>query len=236
MKNLSFVILLFIYPLLQEAQNIPALDPNNDARVSYDEWRNYDVGYSGVKGSHLLFDEWPKGTAVLKDGSEVEGVFLNYDLLRNVLLMKKSSAEAILSLPPEKVQKFGIKNGEQWEEWHNLPSSAFETEPEGSYLYGLVITENQQFIKRVSKRFVKADYKGPLSTGETYDEFVASTDYFLKNEQGKYVQVKLNQKSILGVLGGRKDKKVVKKYIRDKELWVRDEGAAVALIGFLLGE
>lgn len=235
MKKYFFITLLGFFPLFLFAQS-PLPSGSNGTGGDGSVLLDYDVGYQGVKGTPFLFPDWREGRALLSNGSVIDSVFLKYDLAAQALLLRKGKGPGALTLLMDKVDRVWMKDGARWREWISVPPAAFEKAPREKHLYELVISGEQQFLKKERKRFVEADYRRPFSSGENYDEYASSAVYFLKNKAGKYERIKLRQKPILRALCEPKNRKAVRRYIRDNELWVRDEASAVRLIRYLMKE
>jgi len=159
---------------------------------------NYRVNPEDTKGSSLLFASWPKGY-VLSAADTVlnnERLFLNFDKMTHVLYFTFDGKTIVKAETSQAREIHFIDSGN-----HLTLVRAGGLDPQKFYqrLSDSAGNNHYGLYKEITTTFHPADYKsnGITSTGNNYDEFIDSYEYYLILPGGKgYTSLKLKKKAI----------------------------------------
>jgi hypothetical protein len=199
----------------------------------------FDNRYQGVKGSPYFLDAFVPGTVEIKTGnagkSEVfQGVRLKYDAFSNSLqaVMPTTKDTVVFSTTP--VITFSLEvpttgNAlvfKRFQEAKALDQNLREA-------FFAVLQQSQDgkvaLVKRIGKKKIDANFKGPYSSGQTYDEIIDEVQYYVV-ANGSMQKVKLNKKSIVEALPNQSEK--LKAYIAGQKLAMASEADLVKVVSY----
>jgi hypothetical protein len=191
--------------------------------------RTYDNRYEGVKGSPFFNEEWAKAS-ITANNTRYENVDVKYNAREgNVLYRNPEGSEYILEA--RKIDQFVLKDNKTQREYtfKKVPVLASK-EPSLLHGFAAVIYEgnNLQLLMVPKKNLVKANFKGPYTSGNTYDELQDEQVFYLIGPNQTVNKVKLNKKSLLKALSDKQNQ--VDKFIASERLDAgSDAGWAKAL-------
>lgn len=199
----------------------------------------FDNRYQGVKGSPYFLDLFVDGTVEIKSGnagkSEVyKGVRLKYDAFSNALQAVLPASKDTLQFSTTPVISFSLEmptTGQplvfkRFKEAQTVDPNLRET-------FFAVLQESTDgkvaLVKRIGKKKIDANFKGPYSSGQTYDEIVEDIQYYVV-ANGSMQKVKLNKKSIVEALPNQSEK--LKSYIASQKLAMSSETDLVKVVTY----
>jgi hypothetical protein len=191
--------------------------------------RTYDNRYEGVKGTPFFNEEWAKAS-ITANNTLYENVDVKYNAHEgNVLYRNPEGNEYILEA--HKIDQFILKDNKTKRDYtfKKFPVLASK-DPKLLYGFAAVIYEgnNLQLVMVPVKILVKANFKGPYTSGNKYDELQEEQVYYLIGPKQTVNKIKLSKKSLLKALPDKQDQVV--KYIASERLDVgSDAGWAKAM-------
>jgi len=179
--------------------------------------RTYDNRYEGMKGTPYFMEEWAKAT-IYANNTLFENVEVKYNVYDDEILYRNPKGKEYI-LKPFKIDNFVLKDGRTQQEYIFKKYPALATEDaKFAQHFVLVLHEGKelQLVMVPQKHLMKANYKGPYSAGNKFDEFQDLQSYYLLGPAKAVQKVKLNRKNLLKALPGEQDK--VEAYINSKQL------------------
>lgn len=179
--------------------------------------RTYDNRYEGVKGTPFFIDDWRKAT-LTNNKTLYSNVDVKYNIYENNILYRSADGKEFI-LEPTKVDSFVLtdKNTKQEYDFRQVPALAAQ---DAKFVNQFVVIlhegKQSQLIMVPEKTLVKADFKGPYSSGKAYDELVDSQSFYFVGPDKKVTKVKLNKKNLLKALPDKQNK--VQEYISSENL------------------
>lgn len=174
--------------------------------------RTYDNRYQGVRGTPFFNEDWAKAT-ITTNNTIYENVDVKYNLYENELLYRKPDGKEFV-LTNANVDGFVLRDGKskQGHPFKKFPALAAEdAKLAQQFVLALHDGRKVQLVMVPQKLMVKANFKGPYSSGNKYDEFQDMQSYYLIGPEQAVQKVKLNKKSLLKALPDKQDQ--VEKYI-----------------------
>ncbi|GAA4427250.1 hypothetical protein GCM10023188_10120 [Pontibacter saemangeumensis] len=167
----------------------------------------YDNRYEGIKGTPYFKEHWAKAT-IAANNTVYKNVEVKYNVYEsNLLYRTPKGAEYVLL--PARVDSFLLVDGvtQQKFMFRKFPALAAEAPKLGQH-FALVLHDGKQvqLVMVPQKHLMKADFKGPYSAGNKYDELQDLQSYYLFGPDQTFIKVKLNKKSLLKALPGKQDK------------------------------
>lgn len=244
MKSMTFIFLILFSLTIIKAQE----PPSNPTPPLYTEEdlrqlgtigpmspgaRTIDTRYEGVKGSPFLFEDWTSAALQLKDkedfGNEVS---INIDGEKNHLYFQLPGGYDGM-IPAERLQAIKVKIAPEkyqiYEVWSSKEVEG-EKEPILKY-YESLYDDKFKLLKLDYRYFVKADYKGPYSSDRRYDEYIADSSLWLKEEGGSFHKIKLKRKSIEQALPSYASD--IQKVMKQHKIILQSENDLIALLKLL---
>ena len=199
----------------------------------------FDNRYQGIKGNPYFLDLFVPGYVEIKSGntgkSEVfKDVRLKYDVFSNALQAVLPQTKDTIQFSTTPVISFSLEMPttggaivfKRFKEAQALDQNLREA-------FFAVLHESPDgkvaLVKRISKKKIDANFKGPYSAGQTYDEIIDETQYYVV-ANGSMQKVKLNRKSIVEALPNQADK--LKAYIASQKLAMINEEDLVKVVSF----
>ncbi|GGA97266.1 hypothetical protein [Puia dinghuensis] len=192
---------------IQEASRLtnPADAASYNRTGSFVSWHGGDK--DSTRGSRLLFYNWPKGyvigiyDTVLRD----DRLFLNYDKISHVLYFTVDGKTIIKVQTTQARELHFVDSGKQTVlvRIDGIdPKIFFErlSDSSGNYHYTL--------YREIKTQYRRANYEtnGLTSTGNNYDEYVDTYEYYIVMPGDRlYTHVRLKKKDIRQALGPKAD-------------------------------
>ncbi|WP_276501897.1 hypothetical protein [Terrimonas pollutisoli] len=210
MKFYFFYIALFLSPLIfsQNSSNIPTLTPMRGINVNqgglsgsglkYNDGSYINEKSADVKGQPFLFDEWKKGSVLLKTKEKVDSVLIKYNLYTDLLLVKVDEQEYQFNID---VQEFLIYHEVSNE--NLLFRSGYTPVPgmtEKSF-YQVLYDGKTKLLLKHKKIITEELTSTPGVKAKVYEERPA---YYILTAGGKMEKMKKKGDSILNILGDKK--------------------------------
>ncbi|HTJ12666.1 MAG TPA: hypothetical protein VL547_11600 [Dinghuibacter sp.] len=145
-----------------------------------------------TKGSPYLFNRWVKGTAINSSNATVDqkGYLYNYDKLNHTLLLNVEG-KYMVNVSNEDVKSFTLQGGDDGEMTFERINDVVI---DGSPFFQVLVKGDAgkySLYKMTRTKFVKADYHtdGMVESGNPYDQYVDTDDYFLLMPDGKTLKL-----------------------------------------------
>ena len=165
--------------------------------------RTYDNRYEGIKGTPYFMEEWAKAT-IYANNTLFENVEVKYNVYDDEILYRNPKGKEYI-LKPFKIDSFVLQDGSTQQEYtfRKFPALAAEDAKLAQH-FVLVLHEGKevQLVMVPLKHLVKANYKGPYSAGNKFDELQDLQSYYLLGPDKAVRKLKLNKKSLLKALPG----------------------------------
>ncbi|WP_210464928.1 hypothetical protein [Rufibacter roseolus] len=200
--------------------------------------RIFDNRYEGVKGSPYFMEAWLPGEIEIKAGNTgktelFKDLKLKYDVFSNLLVAVIPQTKDTLQISTLPVISFRMEApaGDKLE--FRRIKEARELDPALADAFFAVLYDSQNgkatVVKRIAKKKIEANFKGPYSAGQTYDEIVDETSYYVV-ANGKMKKVKLNKKSLLEAFPEKADQ--IKSFISSQKLAMSSEADLVKAVTY----
>jgi hypothetical protein len=224
MKRLVMILPLVVMTRLAMAQtdapigldaerNLAELGNGNNATTV----RFFDNRYEGMKGSPYFNEEWAKA-----DITANKTIFRNVEVKYNAYeshIRYRNPEGAEFILEAFKIDQVVMKDSKTNLVYvlKSFPALA-SLDPQLAKGFAVPLYEgsNVQFVMVPVKNLIKANFKGPYSSGNKYDELQDDKLYYLMVPNQTVSKVKLTKKSLLKALPDKQDQ--VDKYITSERL------------------
>ncbi|MFC0773571.1 hypothetical protein [Terrimonas alba] len=210
MKFYFFCITLFLSLLVfsQNSSNIPRLTPIRGVNVNqgglagtglkYNDGSYINEKNADVKGQPFLYDEWEKGSVLLKTKEKIDSVLIKYNLYTDLLVVKVDEQEYQFNID---VQEFLIYNQDPG--GNVLFRSGYTPVPgmtEKSFYQVLYDGKTKLLLKR--KKIITEELTStPGVKVKVYEDRPA---YYILTAGGKMEKMKKKGDSILNILGDKR--------------------------------
>ncbi|MCC9135364.1 hypothetical protein ACFSKU_11470 [Pontibacter silvestris] len=155
----------------------------------------YNNRYEGVKGTPYFVDDWHKGTLGFKN-TIYDQVEVKYNVYENRVLYRGTDGKEFF-LEPHQIDYFTIDSF-TFKKPENL--KGLDVKLMNSFFAVLHEGKKCQLLMLPEKTFIKANYQGGYSAGNTYDELQTAKRYYFVDHNNEAQKIKLNKKSLLQVL------------------------------------
>ena len=163
---------------------------------------------SATEGHAFLLDDFSIGNLIDSQGVVSETKMFNYDIYNNIVFFKTGNDKDALAVKNENYTGFILKPANQVQEYifKKIDGSDFDKVKKETKFYQIVKASSNYVITEYIKNFKDPNSSGWVSSRYNNEggEYKLITNYYLLDQQNKYVEVKLNKKAILKTL---KDKK-----------------------------
>ncbi|HWJ92085.1 MAG TPA: hypothetical protein VNR87_13285 [Flavisolibacter sp.] len=154
-----------------------------------------------TKGNRYLFEKWVKGSVTNDQNVRFldPNVLYNYDKVGRKLLVLLDSS-TVVEINSSDVSKFTVSDDERTYTFQRLQNST-------DLNYYEPVVENEKgysLFKLLITKFKAADYQtnGLIQSGNKYDEYVDTEDFYLLTPKKEMIKLVLKEKSIKSVLNG----------------------------------
>lgn len=188
-----------------------------------------------IKGDIFIYNVWNKGVLVLKEDIFSRQDFIKYDAYNDRVLIKNmSNLDEVIEITDNDLIGFSIFEGESnlKHDFVKLNANHFESEGEEGFYE---IVWNLEQTNYVLKRNIKIIYdpnksKGTESINNFPLEYKDKNVYFLKNNDGLYVKIRLNKKDVKKVL--TEHSQLVDSFIKTNKIKLTKESNVVKLANY----
>ena len=213
---------------------VPTFSQRNDNLSKGDRDRIEFPQEREIIGSEYLYDGWNNGMLVLNDSVFSYQSFLNYNAVKDQLLMRKSMNDEIIEIYDQDLTGFSIEESKSSP--HNylfLADKDFEQPDNNDGFYEIVnnLNNTSYLIKKnVKLLFDPNKSKGTQAINNVPLEYKEKQYYYLKNDADLYVKIKLNKKSIKSVLTAHSSE--LDKFIKTKKIKFSHDADIVKLANY----
>ncbi|QHL86378.1 hypothetical protein GU926_02530 [Nibribacter ruber] len=213
-----------------------AAQSNVNAAAGGAVFRTFDGRFEGIKGNPFFVNAWLPGSITIKKNNagsteEFKNLKVKYDVHGNQLAAVVPETKDTILINADVVSTFKV----DMPLYNNLVefrtfAEARALDPKLSSIFFAVLYDgNTKLVKGVSKRLVKADYKGAYSGGNAYDELVDETQYYLVTGKNM-VKTKLTRKALLDAMPAQQE--VLKAYIASQKLAMNSEADFIKVLTY----
>ncbi len=187
-----------------------------------------DTRYEGLVGTPYFLPNWSNGQVDLVGGKTDTNVPLKFDAARQALiLLRPRQGNDSIIIDRTTVQNFRLDNGNGQVYLFRRYPSAKTNDADAIGGYFLVLYEGKSsLLKRVTKTFQAASYKGAYASGDRFDTYTDANSYYLLKPDQSLTKVKLSKKSLLDALADKRD---ALKPVADK-LSLKTDADAITLL------
>jgi len=176
----------------------------------------------GIQGTKFMYGEWNQGMLVLSDSLFFRQNYVAYDAQEGKILIKKEeNSETVFEVNDINLTGFSIienNNNNIKHDFVSLQKKHFKDNTSQGY-YEIVnnIYRTNYLIKNTQKVIYDPNKsKGTAAINNYPLEYKDETTYYLKGEDGLYVEVGLKKKKIMNLLTKHEDK--MQSYIKAKKI------------------
>jgi hypothetical protein len=214
MRYLFYLVFVFCFSSVF-AQNAP-----DNLYREYKAWIDIK-DTEGIRGTKFMYGDWNQGMLVLSDSLFFRQNYLAYDAQEGKILIKKEENSAsVFEVNDANLTGFSIienQNGAK-HDFVSLYAKHFKDQNSHGY-YEIVnnVYKTNYLIKNTKKVIYDPNKsKGTAAINNFPMEYKDETTYYLKGEDGLYVEVGLKKKAIMRVLNKHEDK--MQSYIKSKKI------------------
>lgn len=190
--------------------------------------------YTTVKGSEFIYNKWNKGVIVLYDSIFSVQEAIGYDAYKQRLLLKLKGENEAIEIDDNLVTGFAFfdSNSGLKHDFVKLNSNNFEYVTQQGFFEIVYNLENKNYLIKKNEKilFDPNKSKGVEAINNLPLEFQDKTTYFIKNDKGSYVEVRLRKKDIKAVL--KKHPNLLNTYITNRKVSFSKESDVVNLINY----
>jgi len=189
----------------------------------------------GVQGTKFIYGEWNQGMLVLNDSLFFMQDYLAYDAYdEKILIKKEENSETVFEVNDFSLTGFSIieNNNKIKHDFVNLQAKHFKDKKSQGYFEILKnVYKTNYFIKSTQKVINDPNKsKGTAAINNFPLEYKDETTYYMKGEDGLYVEVGLKKKKIMSVLTKHATK--IKTYTKSKKINFSKENQVADLVNY----
>jgi hypothetical protein len=158
-----------------------------------------------IKGHEYLYEPWNRGLLVMNDTLFFMQNYLRYDAYNDRVLVKKHNNDSnVFEINDIDLTGFSITDASNINK-HNYvklqPSNFLDGKSSGFFEVVMNIYRTNYFLMKTTKIIYDPNKsKGTQAQNNLQSEFREKKYYFVKNEAGLYVKVRLKKKDIMALL------------------------------------
>jgi hypothetical protein len=198
MKKLLF--LLTIIPTFTFAQLNLITPSTQTSRTSI--YVEEPVFVTENKTSPFLYNQWGEGYLIINDSIISSQKKIHFNLETGELIIGSDTGKSVL-LKGESLTGFVINSNDKNNRrvFSKINSNVFENTQTKRNFYEIILNEQgSEYLIKDVKKYVFGLEKFKESQSNLPIEYKKKTNYYIKNNAGKYVEVKLNKRNVLKVL------------------------------------
>lgn len=208
---------------------------NGDNLHKQDRDRVILTANSEIKGNDFIYDEWNRGMIVLNDSVFSKQDYLKYDAYKKRIFIKSmKNPSEIIELADASLTAFSILEGKTnlKHDFVKLKRSDFKDDGENGFYEILFNLENTNYVIKKNNKilFDPNRSKGSQTINNFPLEYKDENSYYIKDDEGSYVMVRLKKRDIKAVL--TKNSKMLNSYIKSKKLKYHKEADVVKLVNY----
>ena len=173
---------------------------------------------NNIKGNDFIFDEWNKGILVLNDSIFSKHEYIRYDAYNDRVLVNYTNK--VIEIDDNSLTSFSIFENKSnvKHDFVKLRRLNFKNEmPSGFYEVVFNVENTNYFIKKNIKFIYDPNRSKGSQTINNYPlEYKDKKVYYIKNNEGLYVKVRLKKNDIMGIL--TKNESLLNNYIKLKKV------------------
>ncbi|GAA4297862.1 hypothetical protein [Nibribacter koreensis] len=214
-----------------------AAQNNVKAAASGSLFQTFDNRYEGVRGTPFFMDAWLPGSILIKKNNsgateEFKNLKLKYDVHGNQLAAVVSETKDTILINANIISSFKVEIPPYTNpvEFRTFTAARSLDAQLVDVFFAVLHDGHNKLLKSVTKRFVKANFKGGYSAGNSYDELVEEAQYYLLNDD-RMVKTKLTRKALVEALPAQQEK--IKAYITSQKLAMNSEADFISVLAHL---
>ena len=208
---------LFYY-LLTIAISLPALAQAQNPTNSGDMRDGFKIMRGEAEGTPFLTEKWFVGYGVFDNGETSRPQQMNYDIHGNNLVYKTAGNDNVLKLLDNRFTGFILKTDEGDYLFTKIKGSQFDKKKDETKYYKVVQAPSTKVIIEYKKDLDDPNASGWQSSQQNTKnaEYDLKMDYYVQRKDGKYEEVKLNNRKVLKVFKDKKDQ--LEKYMASNSI------------------
>lgn len=221
----KFIYIFIVIPLFINAQHCndgteSGVNASNVSGPKVDGEVNLNpVAFnSKTKGSPYAFSDWSFGKIVTADNKISNYTKIQIDLEKNKVMVYSDGSKFPTSIPLTNITSINVQDKNKKRNFKFFQGSDFIDSSNGG-LFEICSSDNNYLIKHTQKYIYTSENSS--NTSQKKSIYKKHTDYYIKDNNGKYVKTKLTKKNILKLM---KDKeKEVKNYVSKNKLTYKEK-------------
>lgn len=226
MKKLLFILALTsTFTFAQERKIIPS--DNQFSKLYEDE----PIFVTENKDSPFLYNQWKKGYLIINNSIIFSQEKIHFDLETGQLIVSSNTEKSVL-IEGESLTGFVIDKDENTSRriFIKVNKETFENFDIKRDFYEMVYNEDTtDFLIKDVKKYVLGLSKNKGYQSNSF-EYKKRTNYYIKNNSGKYVETRLNKKNILKVLNDKSSE--IKAFVASNKTNFKKEHDVVDLLNY----
>ena len=194
------------------------------------------LDYRGnIKGKDFVYNEWNRGMIVLNDSVFSKQDYLKYDAFNDrVLIKNQKDIDEVIEITDKTLTGFSILEIDRnfKHDFVKLNALKFKNNGESGFYEIVFNLSNTNYFLKKNKKIVfdPNRSKGSQTINNLPLEFKDKNSYFIKNNEGLYVKVRLKKKDIKSVLVNHSN--LIDSYIKSKKLKYYKESDVMKLVSY----
>ncbi|WBL26176.1 hypothetical protein [Zunongwangia sp. HGR-M22] len=183
----------------------------------------YKITRGGTNGTPFLFDEWHVGYGIYANETRSDAQLINYDIHQNNIVYKTTSgSNNIMVLKDSGFKGMIIQNSNAKVLLNKIPGYDFEKNKKETKYYEIVSPPSKIVIIEYIKDLDDPNASGwTSSSNNTYNaEYKFKTKYYVINNNNKYEEVKLKNRSVIKIFKDKKAK--ISRYLEEKNIEIEE--------------
>lgn len=225
MKKIMSFILLVTITFVANSQNLRGGSSLSDG---------FQINRKGTQGHQFLLENWVEGFLVDNNGKLSSKKLLNLDIYKNTPTYKFSNSQKdIFVLDNSLYSGFVLidKNKKQYI-FSKIDGKKFKRAKKETKYYQLLNAPKKNLILESVKKMKDPNARGWSSSRDNTlsAKFIKKDNYYVLNNSGKYVKIKLKESSLVSAL---KDKKrQIRAYIKSKNMKIKTPADVIAVLNY----
>jgi len=189
----------------------------------------------GVQGTKFIYGEWNQGMLVLSDSLFFRQNYLAYDAYNaKILIKKEKNSETVFEVNDFNLTGFSvIENASKLKhDFVSLQTKHFKDQKSEGYFEILKNSYSTNFFIKKTKKVIydPNKSKGTAAINNFPLEYKDETTYYIKDEDGLYIEVDLKKKKIMSFLTKHATK--IQTYSKSKKINFSKENQVADLVNY----
>jgi len=197
MKKLFFTLILIpIFTFAQECKIIPS-SCSQSSRIHIEE----SIFVTEAKESPFLYNQWKEGYLIINDSIASSQKKIHYNLETGELVIGTKTGKTA-TLTGESLTGFVINDKNTAHHFFTkINEIEFENSDSKALFYEVIYSQQKiNYLIKTERKYILGLHKNKGYKGSTPLDYKKKISYYIKNNYGKYVEIKLNKRTILKVL------------------------------------